>query len=224
MNHTLAHIHVPVLMITFNRLDYTKKSLPALVNCPGVRVHVIDNGSTDGTPAWILDQPFKNKIHFTAFDQNLGIAGAMNEFLKVTTGHPFCGKVDNDTMVSGTWALDLMEKCLDHQIDIIQARHPIPESVAHGATFDEWVASMRSEKYDQSIRYHHFVGGSGILFKRKMILRIPETEWKLYGWRQFQKENPNLKKAFCTDVSVDLLDAHGYSDYPEYYKQTGRVK
>lgn len=216
--------NVPVLMITYNRLDYTKTALPALMECTGVRVHVIDNGSTDGTQRWILDQPFINKLHLILNDQNQGIAGAMNQFLKSTTGYAFCGKVDNDTIAHGTWALDLMEKCVDHKIDIIQARHPLISAVANGKNFDEWVATMPGEKYDASIRYHHFVGGSGIVFKRKTILRIPETEWKLYGWRQYQREHPELRKAFCTSVSVDLLDAHGFSDYPEYYKETGRVK
>jgi hypothetical protein len=47
----------------------------------------------------------------------------------------------------------------------------------------------------------------------------------LYGWRQFQKDNPKLKKAFCTDVEVELLDGAGdYKDYPEYYRETGRIK
>lgn len=224
MSLELRTMRVPVLMITYNRLEYTKKALPALAGCPGVRIYLIDNGSSDGTQEWLRGQKLLGKCHVTFNPENRGIAGAMNQFLKATAGFPFCGKVDNDTIATGTWAIDMVEKCIKANIDIMQARHPLIQATAHGQTFDQWVSRMAQDNCDPSIRYHHFVGGSGIVFKRKMVLRIPETDWKLYGWREFQRQHPELIKAFCTDVTIELLDEKGYQDYPDYYKETGRVK
>jgi len=45
----------------------------------------------------------------------------------------------------------------------------------------------------------------------------------LMGWRQWQRDHPEVKKAFALDCEIELLDEGGYADYPEYYKQTGRV-
>jgi hypothetical protein len=42
------------------------------------------------------------------------------------------------------------------------------------------------------------------------------------GWREYQRQNPGIRKAFVPSVSIKLLDENGYEDYPEYYKQTGR--
>jgi glycosyltransferase involved in cell wall biosynthesis len=222
-----ARCRVPVLMITYNRLEYTKQALPKLIESQGVKVFVIDNGSTDGTIDWLHEvQSFlrAEQVDLTFNGTNIGIAGAMNQFLKMTVGSPFCGKVDNDTIVEGNWAERMVEKCIKHKIDIMQARHPLIKATAAGQTFDEWTSTMPAEPCDPRIRYHTFVGGSGIVFKRKMVLRIPETDWKLYGWREFQRKHPELKKAFCTDVTIKLLDEHGYGDYPEYYTETGRLK
>jgi hypothetical protein len=79
----------------------------------------------------------------------------------------------------------------------------------------------KNDKRD-GLLFYHFIGGSGIVFRRSSVNHIPETENKIGGWRQFQRENPHLKKAFCEDVEIKLLDEHGYQDYPEYYKTTGR--
>lgn len=104
--------------------------------------------------------------------------------------------------------------------DIVQAKHKLIEASKVG-TFDEWTSKMPA---DGALRFNHFVGGSGILFKRQLVNHIPETENKIMGWRTFQREHPELKKAFATDVEIELLDQDGYpEEYQEYYKQTGRV-
>lgn len=216
---------IPVLMITYGRLEYTKRSIEALIRCPGIRVHIIDNGSMDGTPGWIMKQPWRHRCRISMNLENEGVAGAMNQFLKDTEGSHFCGKVDNDSVVPKDWAIVMASKCITLGIDIMQAKHQLIPAVDNGKTFDQWVSTMHADPRDPSVRYNHFVGGSGIIFRRDRMSPIPKTEWKLYGWRQFQRENPKLKKAFCTDVEIQLLDGDGdYSAYPEYYKNTGRLK
>lgn len=210
---------IPVLMITYGRLEYTKRSLEALMNSRLATVYVIDNGSTDGTVEWI--QSMRSSLHFVYNSLNIGIAGAMNQFLHKTPGAMIAGKVDNDTVVPVDW----IEKLLPHlqKTDIVQAKHHLIKAT-HPAGFDDWVSTMKA---DGPLRFNHFVGGTGILFKRNIISRIPATEWKLGGWRQWQREHPEFKKAFATDVEIELLDTNengeDYSAYPDYYKETKRT-
>lgn len=212
---------IPVLMITYNRLEYTKKALKALLRCREAYVYVFDNGSTDGTKEWLRSQHGADGNHqlieLTFAKTNVGIAKAMNFFIPAVGYSPYAAKVDNDTIVPP----DFIERMLPHmaKADIVQAKHPLIKASGVG-TFDEWTSKMPA---DGALRFNSFVGGSGILFKRQLVDKIPETDNKIMGWRQFQKDHPELKKAFATDVEIELLDEKGYNDYPEYYKQTGRV-
>lgn len=221
-------MNVPVLFTTYNRLEYTRQSLPALMASDCGLILVVDNNSTDGTKEY-LQSIKSDRIHVIYEKENTGVAGAMNLFLQLTHGDKYVGKVDNDTIVPPDWCSRLLAKIIVHGVDIIQAKHPIPEATYSGGNFYAWMQTMKQDRKDPSLYYHRFVGGSGIVFKRKVVDRIPETEWKLYGWNTFQKEHPELKKAFCMEVEIELLDMYRnggtrYADYPEYYKETRRIK
>lgn len=212
---------VPVLFLSYNRLEYTKKALEALLQCSDTKICVIDNGSTDGTDKYLESMRVYYDFAFLQ-PQNKGIAFAMNVFLTTFPADRFVAKVDNDTIVKP----DFIPKMLAHMgnADIVQAKHPILKET-HPGGFDEWVKGM-PKKGD--LRFNHFVGGSGIMFKREIVQRIPHTEWMLGGWRQWQRDNPGFVKAFATDVEIELLDTNengaDYSAYPEYYKETGRLQ
>lgn len=214
-------MNVPVLMITYNRLEYTKKALEALLNSDaGQSICIIDNASTDGTREY-LRQLFK---HATVLfmPKNFGIAKAMNEFLNLTKKCEFVAKVDNDTLVPPNWCHILTNKLIEHKIDMIQAKHHIIPAT-HPDGWEGFTKNMKREKNDPSIYYNSFIGGSGIVFRRDKVNAIPETEWKLGGWRRFQLEHTELKKAFCDELEIKLLDEHGYGDYVDYYKETKRI-
>jgi rhamnopyranosyl-N-acetylglucosaminyl-diphospho-decaprenol beta-1,3/1,4-galactofuranosyltransferase len=67
---------IPVLMITYNRLEYTKKALEALFLSQGRKIFIIDNGSSDGTREWLESHPWKMTMNITYNKDNIGIAGA----------------------------------------------------------------------------------------------------------------------------------------------------
>lgn len=206
---------VPILMITWNRLEYTKRALDALLKADDVFLHIFDNGSTDGTQKYLEELPNQVTMWFNA--ENSGIAMAMNVFLKETNGFPIVGKVDNDTIIPKNF-IAKMKPHLEHA-DIIQAKHHIiPATHPLG-----WEGFTHNMKRENGLIYNHYVGGSGVIFKRNLVKLIPQTDNKIMGWREFQKQNPDLKKAFAPDVEIKLLDEGGYGDYPEYYKETGRL-
>lgn len=211
---------IPVLMITYNRLEYTKQALGALYKSYDTFPIIIDNGSTDGTVEYLQDMRF-GREHTRPIirlnNKNKGIAYAMNQFLDMTSNYDVVGKVDNDTIVPPDWAM-ILKPCLRYA-HIVQAKHHIiPATNKNG-----WDGFIQGKRSKNGLIYHDYVGGSGILFIRNRVDRIPETEWKLGGWNKFQLDRKELTKAFCPDVEIKLLDEHGYADYPEYYKETGRA-
>jgi glycosyltransferase involved in cell wall biosynthesis len=209
---------IPVLMITYNRLEYTKQALDALLSSRGVDVYIIDNCSTDGTTEWLK----KHHSRYILMHYNSGITGAMNKFVAIVRAAAVWGKVDNDTIVEADWAEKLYDTMMINQIDIIQAKHHIIPATCSGG----WEGFIRGmERPAKGVYLNHFVGGTGILWNRiaTSCWPIPKTEWMLGGWRHFQRQHPELRKAFCDHTEVKLLDEHGYGDYPEYYTETKRL-
>lgn len=214
---------VPVLFTTYDRLEYTKLSLDALLKSDCGPIFIVDNGSTDGTKEWLIQAQRQNydKIKLTFNDKNRGVAGAMNQFIS-ENDFKFLAKVDNDTIVPEDW-LRVLLPVLD-VADIVQAKHSIIKDTFNG-TFDEWMQTMKTSKM-QGVFYNRFVGGSGIVFKRNVIGKLPEDGWVLGGWNKWQKDNLNIKKAFCSNVEIKLLDTNydgsHKQDYKGYYFETGR--
>jgi glycosyltransferase involved in cell wall biosynthesis len=206
---------IPVLMLTRNRLEYTKKALKSLMSCRGILPYVIDDHSTDGTVEWLRGMTERKPIMFFN-KKNKGIAYCMNAFLNFTISYDVVGKVDCDTLISVDWALK-MKPYLEYA-DMIQSKHHIIPATDPGG----WDGFTRDMVHKNGLIYNTYIGGSGILFKRQKVDFIPETKWKLGGWREFQRLHPELKKAFVPSVEIKLLDEHGYSDYPEYYHETRR--
>lgn len=210
----------PVLMITYNRLNYTKQALQSLFDADDVLPIIIDNGSTDGTVDWLKQLIHQDPTHrpFIFFNHsNKGIAHAMNIFLEATMNYDVVGKVDNDTIVPRDFVRKL--KAALKFCHIVQAKHHIIPATHP----DGWNGFVKGMKFKNGLYYNHYVGGSGILFWRSRVDRVPTTTWKLGGWREFQKQRPELTKAFCPDIEIRLLDEHGYDDYPAYYVETGRL-
>jgi len=205
------------LMITFNRLDYTKKALMSLVNSDCGDIFLIDNGSTDGTVDWISEIVIPNRTIEIYQNPRNSIASAMNYFLRHSTSE-YLIKVDNDTLIPKDFCYKMF--CHMRYADIVQAKHPIIKATNP----DGWEGFTKDMKRENGLLINHFVGGSGIMFKRSQVKRIPETKWVIGGWRMWQRQHPEFKKAFCEDIEIQLLDEHGYTDYPEYYKSTGRIE
>ena len=68
---------IPILYTTFNRIGYTKETLPALIDSIGdeAEIYIVDNCSTDGTVEYLKN--FKSKkIKEVIFNsKNQGVSG-----------------------------------------------------------------------------------------------------------------------------------------------------
>lgn len=98
-----AGVRVSIVMLTYNRLDVTRPAIQSL------RAHtrqpyeliVVDNGSTDGTVAY-LDALERDGVRVIRNADNRGIAAGWNQGLRAATGD--CLMVlNNDVLVAGDW-------------------------------------------------------------------------------------------------------------------------
>jgi GT2 family glycosyltransferase len=93
---------VGIFSITYDRLDYTKKSFKSLWETAEHPFHhlVIDNGSTDGTLEWLdkymLEHP--GKVNLKTYTKNHGISITSNYAIKQLKEYDIIVKVDNDAI------------------------------------------------------------------------------------------------------------------------------
>lgn len=92
---------ITVLMVTFNRLEYTRVALPALLASDDVSPEIVvwDNASTDGTREWLVkhysDDP---RVGVILWPHNVGCVHPMNVVWRGART-PLVAKVDNDTLI-----------------------------------------------------------------------------------------------------------------------------
>lgn len=104
-------------MVTYNRLDLTKRMLESLFENTDTdyRLIVVDNGSTDGTPDWLGDLADEIKIpyHFHLNSENQGIAVGRNQGFLLANRHgpddEYLATIDNDIELPKNW----LSQCLD---------------------------------------------------------------------------------------------------------------
>jgi glycosyltransferase involved in cell wall biosynthesis len=81
---------VAVFSLTYDRLDYTKKSFKSLKETAGYLYdhYVVDNGSTDGTKEWLMEQQTKGYIKLVKLNEkNEGISKASNDAVQMIKNH-----------------------------------------------------------------------------------------------------------------------------------------
>ena len=103
-----------LMMVTYNRLDLTKKTINGLLksnNCP-CNLVVVDNGSKDGTPEYLkgLGEGFSS-IHLILLPDNKGIAIGRNLALKKADelGTNWYCTIDNDVEMPDGWLTECIE-------------------------------------------------------------------------------------------------------------------
>lgn len=216
--------NIPVLFTTFNRLDYTKRSIKSLLDSEVKKIIIIDNASTDGTQEFLKTITDK-RVQVVYNKENGGVRGAMQQFFDLFPNEEWVAKIDNDTIVPKDWLSKLLKCATENGLDIVQAKHGITKE-----THPKGWAGIREvcTKIADGVYKSNCVGGSGTLIRRQVVDELPESDWVLGGWTHWQKRHLEVTKGFCEHVEITLFDTDEngakYSDYPEYYKFTKRIK
>ncbi len=98
-----------IIIPTYNNLSYLKgciSSLIAYTDRP-YEVIVIDNGSTDGTEAYLKRLGGRLRLRYKRFENNLGFAGGVNQGLLMAKGTSIV-ILNNDTLLTRHWLGNLL--------------------------------------------------------------------------------------------------------------------
>ena len=189
---------IDILYITYNRLNYTKKTLPLLIENAGTEfsLTIVDNGSTDGTVQYLKQKSreYKSAIKKIIFhNDNQGISPPTNQFWRDSRA-TFIGKVDNDTLLPKNWLKVLHEAHIkSDKLGVIGGFHHRLEDV------NMVKMQQRSISLDGvGLVPDAFIGGCCYLFKRTIQQNI--------GYLQF---DPHLKTIGWTEYQISILQ-HGY--------------
>lgn len=162
---------VSVIVPVYNKLHLTRRCFESLLQNSGrvEEVWVIDNGSTDGTPA-VLEafaprfREWRIRFEIIRNETNLGFGRACNQGLRQASGD-WIAIVNNDTWLMPNWDVELIRDAERHRLDLI------------GPHFDErpWTDEIETRMQDflryQTGRFRrHFV--PILMFFRRSSLEL----------------------------------------------------
>ena len=101
-----------ICMVTFNRLDFTKRSIQSIIDVTPKNTYtlsVVDNGSTDGTVEYLKElKKDGTLLNLLLLPNNIGSAKASNILWQIVDDIYFV-KCDNDIIInSETWINDMI--------------------------------------------------------------------------------------------------------------------
>jgi glycosyltransferase involved in cell wall biosynthesis len=175
---------VLLLFTTFNRLEYTRLSLPRLLEDSTERFELIiwDNGSTDGTADFLRGIRDSRIRELVLRPTNEGQAVALNTVWSQTDA-VLCGKVDNDCLMTPGWTRVLAAAHRDvPELGGVGCWHFMPED------FDKVLAAHKIRRFgSHRLVVHPHIGGSGLLTKSADFRRFgpidPRYLQSTYWWR-----------------------------------------
>ncbi|HWB11545.1 MAG TPA: glycosyltransferase [Pirellulales bacterium] len=168
-----------LLMVTYNRLEYTRLALEACLKLdyPNLRVVVWDNASTDGTVAYLRDrlQGLPN-VTAIASPTNRGVVFPMNEAWSSDPEAEFLAKIDNDTLVPP----DLFRRLAECHL---QSRRFGVLSGFHFRQEGEALAEEHRIKSFDGVRVlpQPYVGGCAVMIRREVFQTIGLIDYRTDG-------------------------------------------
>lgn len=221
-----------IVLITYNRLAYTKKTLRALwdtIEVPHYLV-VVDNNSDDGTREYLenLVSRFRaDKVilnpdnYYPGKATNIGWKEGLKEYPEAT----HLMRLDNDMQLSKGWdmaAQDYFKKIpelgqlgLDHEA-IEHPKAALREMNINGKTLNPWPGCVggpniiRRKIWDLGIRYKELMWNDG-------------RQSPLQEDSQFSRAIQNLGYLtghMTEDLARTFANETNWHEYPEYYKKT----
>ena len=220
---------IPILMITWNRLEYTKQAIKAIRENSDLpfKLFIFDNNSSDGTKKYLKD--LKNGIEIFFSGTNTGLVPPMNHFIKKFSNYRYIAKVDNDTIVSKDWLGKLKEVMDEYPLLAVEADHYLMVAYNIKENNDYYKHLYNIDFNGSKLYFSEIIGGTGTLIRNALIDEIPEYKKTLSGWIQYQHYK-QLPSAFYTGVWIDRLDQTGTnkyrkpSDFPKYDKQIAHLR
>jgi len=198
---------IDIFFLAYNRLDFTKRSLAALVDNTNWqivnRLVIYDDGSTDGTREYLhLSGVCVDARH----TQGLGPVGIMNDLI-ARGGADVFAKIDNDVMLPPGWLNESLEVFERERADLlgIEAMHPCGPG------------PRRMEPAE-------YIGGIGLM-RRSAFNRPLMQPHGRFGFTAWQCENTDLRKGWLNPslpvCLLNLVPFEPWSGLSREYKAKG---
>jgi glycosyltransferase involved in cell wall biosynthesis len=205
---------IDIVYFTFNRIAYTRQTLPALIENAQVpfALTIIDNGSTDGTIEYLgeMRAAYPDTIRDIILNvENKGLAGPTNDFWKGSSAE-FVGKVDNDTLVPAGWLRRMLEAHeKSDKLGVIGGYH------FNLGYVDQDALERRSVRENGvGLVPDAFIGGCCYLMRRSVQVRHGFMDvtpgWKTMGWTGYQRGL--AKKGYVNGYLFPLLLVEHFDD------------
>ncbi|GIF64200.1 hypothetical protein Ais01nite_22350 [Asanoa ishikariensis] len=161
---------IDILMITYDRPEYVRLSLPHLLDSrtDDARVWLWHNGSDEATLAAVEEFRHDPRVHrFHHSPTNAGLREPTNWLWAESTGD-YLSKVDDDCLPDKSW-LDVLRRAHEDVPEFgVIGTWRFPESDVRQELVDRKLASYAG---GHRLMRNHWVQGSGYLLKRAMVER-----------------------------------------------------
>ena len=216
-------LDVTTVMLTFNRLDYTKACIKSYLKFApkNQELIIIDNGSTDGTREY-LKKITRDDVRVLLSPKNLYPAGGYKKGLKMAKPSKAYLICDNDGFFDTCdwYSIGMTLFAVLPNVGIIGMRRKFGKNYEPTGFLDH-----SGIKY----KYSHSIGSFTMLDNRARELIINKLKGKWIGIRICEtiEKYGNLESilvypGYITDVSIKDLDNPKYRDmYLQYWKEKG---
>lgn len=221
-----------IVMITYNRLAYTKRTLRYLWDTVKVPYHliIVDNNSTDDTKEYLKTLEGRNKVDLVIYNPDNYYPGKATNIgwetgIKLYPESTHLMRLDNDMELREGWDTNAEEyfKCipelgqlgLDHEA-IETPKAILREMYINGKCLNPWPGCVggpniiKRDIFDSGLRYEEYRWDDG----RKSALQ-EDSKFS----REIQKHG-YLVGHITENLSRTFANKNNWSDYPEYYKKT----
>ena len=127
---------VSIIIPAFNNLALTRQCLEAVRKTADpvpAEIIVVDNGSTDGTSAYLLQEQEAGHLQAIINSENLGFAKACNQGARAAAGH-YIVFLNNDTIAQPHWLEEMVHVAeSDTNIGIVGSKLLFPDGTIQHA-------------------------------------------------------------------------------------------
>jgi GT2 family glycosyltransferase len=224
-----------VVVCTYNRLEYLKKCVQALLLLEGTdfEIVIVNDGSNDGTKEYLADihSPLITVIHN---EKNLGLSTARNKGIQASQGE-YIAFTDDDCLPESNWLKNLLLGFTEPKVGFVIGETFYVNKDYHGY-FPERLVKNKGARWPM---------GCNIAYRKKVFEQIgyfddyffaynnEDSEMAIraisFGWEYVRKpEAVVIHQAMDWSVKSLLRSAHNASvwpvlkkRYPNYYQRFG---
>lgn len=201
---------VSIVILTINQLQYTKECIESIRNhTPECHeIIFVDNGSTDGTVAWLRQLLNENANYKLIVNKtNLGFAKGCNQGIQASSGE-YLLLLNNDVVVTDGWLAGLLECCkyapdagiVGPMTNNISGIQRVGDASYDRQNLDEYATAFRNNYRHRRIPQRRIVGFC-MLFKRALA-EIAGLLDDSFGTGNFEDDD------YCLRVELE-----GYRNY-----------